>query len=76
MMKMRKVGTVVQSNSGQAKGANPRKQRAGGMTCYTLCVIYGAAKRNSSQYGCGFDILGISGLAPASLRAVRMPCPI
>ena len=39
-MNMRKVGIVVQSNSGQAKGANPRKQRAGGVTCYTLCVLW------------------------------------
>jgi hypothetical protein len=47
MMNMAKVGTVVQSNFGQVKGANPRKQRAGGMTRYTLCVIDGAEKRNS-----------------------------
>lgn len=39
IMNMRKVGTVVQSKSGPVKGANPRKQRAGGMTSYTLCVI-------------------------------------
>lgn len=56
IMNMQKLGTVVQSKSGQAKSANPRKQRAGGMTCYTLCEYQGQAKRNSSPHSFSFDI--------------------
>lgn len=47
IMNMAKLGTVAQSKSRPAEGANPRKQRADGMTSYTLCVFQGVAKRNS-----------------------------
>jgi hypothetical protein len=46
-MNMRKLGTVAQSNSGQAKSANPRKYKAGGLMRYTLCVIKEVQRRNS-----------------------------
>jgi hypothetical protein len=41
IMNMRKVGTFVQSNSGQQKRANPRQYRASNVTRYTLCVLQG-----------------------------------
>jgi hypothetical protein len=66
IMNMAKLGTVAQSKSGPAKGANPRKQRAFGMTWYTLCEYQGKAKRNSSRHGFAFDILRISRLASGS----------
>jgi hypothetical protein len=44
IMNMQKLGIFVQSKSGQAKSANPRKQRAGGMTFYTLCEYQGRGK--------------------------------
>lgn len=46
-MNMAKLGIVAQSKFGQAKGANPRKHKAGDVMRYTLCVYQGQAKRNS-----------------------------
>ena len=54
IMNMQKLGTVVQSNSGQAKSANPRKQRAVGMTRYTLCEYQGYGK--AAQFAVRFGV--------------------
>jgi hypothetical protein len=69
MMNMQKLGIVVQSKFGQAKGANPRKQRAGGLMRYTLCEYQGKAKRNSSRHSFAFDIPLIRG------RTLGLPPP-
>lgn len=63
MMNMAKLGTVIQSKTRLAKNGNPRKQRAGGLMRYTLCVFQGWANRNGSRHGFAFDIPAISGRA-------------
>lgn len=69
IMNMAKLGTVAQSKLGHQKSANPRKYKAGGMTCYTLCVIKGAARWNSFRNNsCSFpDVAGFvaGALAPS-----------
>jgi len=65
MMNMAKLGTVIQSKTGQAKSGNPLKQRAGDLMRYTLCVFQDKARRNGSRNSFarkgGFDLSPISG---------------
>ena len=63
MMNMAKLGIVSRAGNYFHSLGNPRKQRAGGLMRYTLCVFQGWARRNGSRNGFAFDIPAISGRA-------------
>ena len=66
MTNMAKPGTDSAAGNYFYSLGNPRKQRAGGVTRYTLCEYQGKARRNGSRYGFAFDIPAISGCSPAA----------
>jgi hypothetical protein len=73
IMNMQKVGTFVQSNSGQQKRSNPRQYRASNVTRYTLCVFQGWQRRNGLRHGFAFDIPPIIGLTAAGPDLICHP---
>ena len=51
MMNMAKLGIVSAAGNYFHSLGNPRKQRAGGLMRYTLCVFQGKARQNGSRNG-------------------------
>jgi len=60
-MNMAKLGIVSRVGNYFHSLGKRYKQRAGGMTRYTLCVFRGWAKRNGSRHSFAFDIPAIRG---------------
>ena len=70
MMNMAKLGIVSRAGNYFHSLGNPRKQRAGGLMRYTLCVFQGWARRNGSRNGFAFDIPDIPDIPAISGRAL------